>query len=164
MAGNAVPGKAAPQKATLAAVPRPALVLGFAGLIPFLASALGVWTAGYPRSLIALDIQLAYGAVILSFMGAVHWGLAMAGGAGAMSFHRLGWSVVPALAGWLALLLNPAYGVILMVIGFAGVYFGDLRSIAADNTPAWYKALRKPLTIIVIASLASSYGALVVGV
>lgn len=163
MAGRATQSKATPGRATLAAVPRPALVLGFAGLIPFLASTLGVWLSGYPQSLIALDIQLAYGAVILSFMGAVHWGLAMADGPEAMSFHRLGWSVVPALAGWLALLLNPIYGLLLMVAGFAGVYFGDLRSIAADNTPAWYKALRKPLTIIVIASLASTYGALVVG-
>ena len=162
MSGKGALGNAMGGKAALAAVPRPALVLGFAGLIPFLASTLGVWIAGYPQSLAALDIQLAYGAVILSFMGAVHWGLAMAGGPKAMSFHRLGWSVVPALAGWLALLLNPIYGLLLMVAGFAGVYFGDLRSIAAGNAPAWYKALRKPLTIIVIASLASSYGALVV--
>ncbi len=149
-------------KSNLAAVPRPALVLGFAGLLPFLAASLGLWLADYPDSLAALDIQLAYGAVILSFMGAVHWGLAL--GDGAISYRRLGWSVVPALLGWLALLLNPVYGLLLMVLGFAGVYFGDLRAIAAGNAPAWYRALRRPLTLIVIASLASSYGALAIKV
>ena len=152
-----------PDRPTLAAVPRAALYLGFAGLIPFLGASLGLWVAGYPQKLIALDIQLAYGAVILSFMGAVHWGLAMAGGEAGISYSRLGWSVAPALAGWLALLLNPVYGLLLLALGFAAVYFGDLRSIAAGNAPPWYKALRKPLTIIVIASLASSYGALVAG-
>lgn len=149
-------------KATLPDVPAPARTLGFAGLIPFLAAALGVWVAPLGWNLLALDIQLAYGAVILSFMGAVHWGLAMAGGSEAMNYQRLGWSVLPALLGWLALLLNPGLGLMLMAAGFAGVYFGDLRSIAAGNTPAWYQALRKPLTIIVIATLLSSFLALVV--
>ena len=149
-------------RVSLADVPRPALVLGFAGLLPFLAASLGLWLADYPDSLAALDIQLAYGAVILSFMGAVHWGLAL--GDGAISYRRLGWLVVPALLGWLALLLNPVDGLLLMALGFAGVYFGDLRAIAAGNAPAWYRALRRPLTLIVIASLASSYGALAVKV
>lgn len=150
-----------PDQPRLTDVPRPALHLGFAGLIPFVAASLGVWIAGYPQNLIALDIQLAYGAVILSFMGAVHWGLAMAGGEAAVSYRRLGWSVAPVLAGWLALLLNPVYGLLLLILGFAGTFYGDLRSIAAGNAPSWYKALRKPLTLIVIVSLASSYGALV---
>ena len=149
-------------KVTLADVPMPARALGFAGLIPFLAAALGVWVAPQGWNLLALDVQLAYGAVILSFMGAVHWGLAMAGGSTAMTYQRLGWSVVPALLGWLALLLNPGYGLLLMAAGFAGVFYGDLKSIAAGNTPAWYKALRKPLTVIVIATLLSSFLALVV--
>ena len=151
-----------PDKATLAEVPRPALYLGFAGLIPFMASSLGVWIAPFHWNLAALDIQLAYGAVILSFMGAVHWGLAMAAGRDSLTYDRLGWSVVPALLGWLALLLNPTLGLLLLAAGFAAVYLGDLRSIAAGNTPAWYRALRKPLTVIVILALASSYGALVV--
>ena len=153
-----------PDKATLAEVPRPALHLGFAGLVPFLASSLGVWIAPYRWNLFAVDVQLAYGAVILSFMGAVHWGLAMAAGRDGLSYSRLGWSVLPALLGWIALLLNPVLGLLLLAAGFAAVYLGDLRSIAAGNTPAWYRALRKPLTVIVLLSLASSYGALVVRV
>ncbi len=150
------------EKVTLADVPMPARVLGFAGLIPFLAAGLAVWFTPLVWKLLALDIQLAYGAVILSFMGAVHWGLAMAGGSAAMTYQRLGWSVLPALLGWVGLLLNPAFGLVLMAAGFAGVYLGDLRSIAAGNTPAWYRALRKPLTVIVIASLLSSFLALAV--
>ena len=148
-------------KAKLSDVPKPALYLGFAGLIPFLAATLGVWIAPAAWTVFAVDVQLAYGAVILSFMGAVHWGLAMAGGAAAMSYRRLGWSVVPALLAWVALLLHPIFGLLLMAMGFAGVFYGDLRSIAAGNTPAWYRALRKPLTLIVILSLASTLGGVV---
>ncbi|WP_299616268.1 DUF3429 domain-containing protein [Pelagibius sp.] len=148
----------------LSDVPKPALYLGLAGLIPFLATAFGVWFAGFPAKLDAVNIQLAYGAVILSFLGAVHWGLAMAGGDKAMTYTRLGWSVVPALVGWGALLLHPVLGLLVMILGFAGVFFGDLRSIAAGRAPAWYRTLRKPLTLIVIVTLANSLGALFVQV
>ena len=148
----------------LSDVPKPALYLGLAGLIPFLATAFGVWFADFPAKIDAVNIQLAYAAVILSFMGAVHWGLAMAGGDKAMTYTRLGWSVVPALVGWGALLLHPVLGLLVMIFGFAGVFFGDLRSIAAGWAPAWYRALRKPLTLIVIVTLANSLGALFVQV
>ena len=51
--------------------------LGYGGLIPFVALALAVWLldpADRARSLSAL---LGYGATILSFLGAIHWGLVM---------------------------------------------------------------------------------------
>jgi len=50
--------------------------LGYGGLLPFLAlAATGLWAPGTPWWSAAL---LAYGAVILSFVGALHWGFAMA--------------------------------------------------------------------------------------
>ena len=55
---------------------------------------------------------LAYGAVILSFVGALHWGFAMA--LGGLSdrerTHRFVWSVVPSLLAWPAVLLPMAGG------------------------------------------------------
>ena len=88
----------------LSQTPRPALVLGFAGLIPFWFAAACVWLAPAPWNVHALQIQVLYAATILSFLGAVHWGLAVAnyGGAPAtsdnpapaMTWSRLGWSVV----------------------------------------------------------------------
>jgi hypothetical protein len=142
-------------------LPRPALILGLAGLLPFLACTLAVWTTGYPDFVLFINLQMAYGAVILAFLGAVHWGLAMAQN-DAGNWRRLGFSVLPALAGWVALVLPNALGLLLLALGFAGVFLVDLRAIAAGRAPAWYKTLRKPLTAIVLLCLGTTYAALVV--
>jgi hypothetical protein len=142
-------------------LPRPALILGLAGLLPFLACALAVWTTGYPDFVLFINLQMAYGAVILAFLGAVHWGLAMAQN-DAGNWRRLGFSVLPALAGWVALVLPNALGLLLLALGFAEVFLVDLRAIAAGRAPAWYKTLRKPLTAIVLLCLGTTYAALVV--
>lgn len=136
-------------------MPRPALVLGFAGLLPFLAGSAGAWAADSPAYIIVINMQMAYGAVILSFLGAVHWGLAMA--QDDARWRRLGFPVMPALAGWLALMLPNPLGLVLLVLGFVAVFFADLRS---PRLPPWYKALRKPLTLVTILCLAASYAAL----
>ena len=142
-------------------VPRPALILGLAGLIPFLAGPPAAFAAGYPESFYFVNLQMAYGAVILSFMGAVHWGLALAQD-DAGNFPRLGLAVLPALAGWAALMIPTGLGLLLLAAGFAGVFFADLRTVAAGRAPAWYPALRKLLTAVVLLCLGLSYAALVV--
>lgn len=148
-------------RAGLSSVPRPALVLGFAGLIPFLAGVAGVWALGYPDFILVLNLTMAYAGVILAFLGAVHWGLALAQEAGG-NWRRLAPSVLPALAGWFALMLPNALGLLLLAIGYAGVFLADRAAVTANRAPAWYKALRKPLTLIVLASLAACYAALAV--
>lgn len=144
-------------------IPLPAKVLGYAGLIPFLASALAAWILPYEHLLLAQSVQVAYGAVILSFMGAVHWGLAMAGTGvegrpwRAMTWKRLGGSVVPALIGWLALLIFPLWGQALLFLGFVLVFLGDVTMVKLEAAPPWYPKLRKPLTVIVLSSLLVCY-------
>jgi hypothetical protein len=94
---------------------------------------------------------LGYGAVILSFMGGVHWGLGMA--AARPSFLRYGASVVPALLAWLALLLAGRPGFVLLAASFASLLAYDLGAVRAGEAPAWYPALRWPLTLVVCAAL-----------
>ncbi|MDX1709527.1 MAG: DUF3429 domain-containing protein [Rhodovibrionaceae bacterium] len=146
----------------LSQLPRPAVWLGFAGLLPFVATALAAW---HPEPLVivyAINLQLFYGACILSFLGAVHWGLALAGAGSqgdpraAMTFNRLGWSVVPALLAWATLAMDPLVGLVGQIVGFAGMFFGDLAAVRRGYAPGWYLALRRPLTVIVILSLGSS--------
>ena len=71
-------------------MPKPALLLGWGGVIPFLAAALG-WLYGDPVIRInALNLGTIYGGVIITFLGAVHWGLATERKAGTLSFHLVG--------------------------------------------------------------------------
>ena len=95
--------------------------------------------------------MLAYGAVILSFMGGVHWGWAMA--ADEPSYARLGTSVLPSLLGWVGLLVGGTLGFIILAVSFAALLWLDLQAIAEGRAAPWYRTLRWPLTLIVVASL-----------
>ncbi|MBC8055104.1 MAG: DUF3429 domain-containing protein, partial [Rhizobiales bacterium] len=87
--------------------------LGFGGVIPFIGLAAAIWSARPGDSLFATSALLGYGAVIASFLGAIHWGLVMREGP-AQPVPSLLWGVVPSLAGWAALLLGQAPGLLLM--------------------------------------------------
>jgi hypothetical protein len=92
-----------------------------------------------------------YAATILSFVGAVHWGRLLADAQGEAG---LGWSVVPALLGWLAAAwLEPLPGLILLIVGFWAAYVVDARAAGEGRFPLWYIALRKHLSALVILAL-----------
>lgn len=136
--------------------PTLARLLGYGGLIPFLASALGAWAVDGALADLALRSLLGYGAVILSFVGAVHWGAALARGDGAPalgSASRLAWSVAPALAGWAALLAGGAPGLAAMAAAFAAAWAVDRGPLGRGAFPGWYRSLRTPLTLGAVASL-----------
>lgn len=143
-----------PQHAT---VPRAAAWLGGLGFLPFVGLSIASQVIpgdGKPAALLGL---LAYGAVILSFLGGIHWGAAMTRSIAqpdhAIDARTLAISVLPSLTGWAALLIDPRYGLALLAAGFAAQLLFDLRSTQAGLAPSWYPKLRKPLTMIVIAAL-----------
>ncbi len=140
----------------MSAVPRPALLIGVAGVVPFAAAALAM-VFGSPVVAINAYLQLMhYAAATLAFAGAVHWGLAVAASARgeAVSWRWYAAGAAPALAGWLALgLAGPVLKVLVLALGFSAVFMVDLRAVSDGLAPAWHKALRKPLTLIVLGSL-----------
>ncbi len=138
------------------ALPPLAWPLGLAGLIPFAAGALAValgwhWAA-FPLA--------AYGATILAFLGAVHWGLALATPDQA-SAERLAWGVVPSLWAWVALLLP--LPVALPVLGAGILATAGLETVAARRglvSGAWLRlrwvlSLGAAGSLFVAASLAA---------
>ena len=130
-------------------LPRPTLWLGLAGLLPFFGSALLAWTAPAEWRGVALYSLAAYGAVILSFLGAVHWGLALrapAAEAAAMA-PRLGLGVVPSLVGWVALLLPPLPGLSLLALGILGTAAVETAAARRGLVPPAYLRLRWILSL-----------------
>lgn len=132
--------------------PRLAWLLGFAGLIPFISGALGIWVTPVGWRPLVLAALLDYAAVILAFMGAIHWGLAMRAEEGSLNAQmQLGLSVIPPLVGWAAVSfgLPVALAIPLFILAFVALYWADLRAVRLGLAPIWYKPLRRPLTIVV---------------
>jgi Protein of unknown function (DUF3429) len=76
-------------------------VLGWSGLLPFVGGAIAAIVAPPAWHDIALRALVAYGAVIVSFLGGIHWGSSTRA---AHDGARL-WGVVPSLLAWPLLLL-----------------------------------------------------------
>jgi Protein of unknown function (DUF3429) len=132
--------------------------LGYGGLLPFVALAAGVWVDA-SHSVLWLDALLSYGAVILSFVGALHWGFAMSQSDMTTTERTRSfvWSVVPSLLAWVALLMTPKYAVMLLVAGFLMHFWQDRRLVHLVDLPAWYLPLRLQLTFVACVSLLLGY-------
>lgn len=128
-----------------------ARLLGFAGLVPFIAFSAGAWTT-LPIMQNAHFVLMTYAAIILSFMGAVHWGLAMSGN-GTTAKIQLGASVLPALLGWLALLIPMLYGYMLLAACFIVLLMADKLAGTRSLVPDWYLPMRYILTTVVVLCL-----------
>jgi hypothetical protein len=127
--------------------------IGYAGLLPFLGAMLGVGLApGIEQRDLAQRLALGYGATILSFVGAVHWGLAVAGRWRWSTGVALG-SILPSVVATAALLLGGQRGLGLLVVGFGFFWFYEHRRLG-PSLPPDYLALRRSLTLAVCAMLA----------
>lgn len=143
--------------ATLSDIPTPARFLGFAGGLPFVAGAGAVWVLETPWDWVVLNAQVYYGCVILSFLGAVHWGRALASSLDGEALWRpLAWSVTPALLAWIAAFAKPDLAIVFLIGGLMAAYLVDRSATATGWFPAWYGELRKYLSAIAVASLGAS--------
>jgi hypothetical protein len=87
--------------------------LGYAGLLPFVLLAMATWVAEPGQRAFSVLALEGYGAVIASFLGAIHWGLVMRD-ASKQSLSFLGWGVTPSLLAWGAVMLSPASGLLVI--------------------------------------------------
>ena len=129
-------------------------LLGLAGLLPFLVC--GFESLRHAASW-ALPALIGYGAVTLSFLGAVHWGLALTAGTPPSSPEaerlRLSLGILPALTGWVALLLPLWAGLLLLIGGFIASVVVEAAAHRRALVPPGYMWLRWTHSVIVVAIL-----------
>jgi hypothetical protein len=105
--------------AVLNELPAWARRLGHAGLLPFVGGALLVhlvWPEAHPYAVLALS---AYAATIVSFLGGVHWG------------------VVPSLVAWVAIVMPPSAGLVVLGVMLVACYAVDRRLYVAHGLQRW---------------------------
>jgi hypothetical protein len=127
----------------------------------------------------ALNVQVTYGAVMLSFLGALHWGMEFAGFGGHHYSKRLMLGAAPVLFAWPTLALQPTMALVVQWVGFTALWWADSKAttlgwggfltlrrvnpcsklILESTAPKWYSQYRFYLSILVgtciIGSLAS---------
>ncbi|KAL2056800.1 hypothetical protein ABVK25_003195 [Lepraria finkii] len=160
----------------LDAVPREALVIGMAGVLPYLATSLSTVYLAFDINhasatgstflfsqqtaeqllYIIEPLQVGYGAVILSFLGAIHWGLEWAKYGGVHGYPRYAYGVIAPAVAWPTILLPVEYALIAQFTAFTFLYFADSRAVVRGWAPHWYSTYRFVLTFVVGASIVAS--------
>ncbi len=113
---------------------------------PFVVLALLLWLV--PSGLQPfLAVALAsYGALIVLFLGGIHWRLGFNKGNNAACFHFV-WGVTPSLLAWLALMMAAQKGLTLLGLVVASCYAVDRKTYPAANLASWL-TLRLHLTAV----------------
>jgi hypothetical protein len=117
----------------------------------------------------ALSIQVTYGAVMLSFLGALHWGMEFSGLGGHQGYRRLILGATPIVIAWPTLAMDPTAALMVQWLGFTGLWYADVKATAAgwgtiasrsyaahvtpmlthDLAPKWYSQYRFYLSLLV---------------
>lgn len=159
----------------LDSVPKESYFLGLAGTIPYLATSVSnvylswalntEWptssnflnsilmthdSARYWLSIIE-PLQMGYGAVIISFLGAIHWGLEYAEKKPSYprTRFRYGLGVLASVVAWPTLFMPWHFALTSQFAAFVGLYFADSRASVRGWAPYWYGTYRFVLTAIV---------------
>lgn len=137
--------------------PRIVQALGALAVVPFIAGAILVWTAdaGW-HATVALALS-AYAAVVIAFIGALHWGLRLRDPSTPGAAPRFAWGVVPSIVAWMALLLPPHIGLVIDAAMLVLCFAVDRATYPRDGVAGWLP-FRFRLTLV--ATLCCVAGAL----
>ena len=126
-----------------------ALLLGYFGLVPFVTLDTLIFlvpSANRPAIIFSL---LAYGVTVVSFLGAIHWGLTMR--EHVSSKRMLIWGVVPSLLAWISLMIQVEFGLLLVAAVLLLCLIIDYNIYPNVGLHHWLR-MRLILTTVAIAS------------
>ena len=124
--------------------------LGLSGLLPFVVSALVLaFTTRPDWQALAGKALVAYGALIASFLGGIHWSLGMQGDPRAG--QRLAWGVVPSVLAWAAFFIPARVGLLVVACVLLACYGVDRRVYPEAGLQCWL-GLRRRLTTVAVLS------------
>lgn len=133
-----------------------ALRLGYAGLIPFVAGALLVWLVwpeAHPYATMALS---SYAAVIVSFLGGIHWGIGFREADPPPGLFV--WGVVPSLVAWAAVMMPPSAGLVIHAVMLVVCYLVDRRVYPVHGLARWLVLRFRLSTVAALSCLLGAAG------
>jgi undecaprenyl pyrophosphate phosphatase UppP len=127
--------------------------LGYLGLLPVVAGTTLIFFDNQGR--LAIDILKFYTAVILTFIGAIHWGRAIM----SKNSTLLVVSVAPSLIAYLALFMPAQYALPLMIGSFMLFLYFDRHEYKSLD---WFRLLRTRLTAAICTLMTISWISLII--
>jgi hypothetical protein len=130
--------------------PRAALWLGIAGALPFWLAAFSFFTGFAMTEGQSIAVVLAYGGLMLAFLGGIRWGVALGTATERRRTQELIGGAMPVLMGLAAFFLAPPIGLSLIIIVLFIQALADVMSADRDALPGWFGRLRALLTVLAV--------------
>ena len=137
------------------------ILLSIFGLLPFFFGLIDL-LLNKNNLFFVINLPKYYGSIILTFLGAVYWGIILNDShknliSEKFKTYIVCWSIIPSLWSSLILIFNHNITIIILAICYIIVQFVDEFIIKYFKFPIWYLFLRRSLTIIVVFILIFSY-------
>ena len=141
------------------ATQRFAWIFGLAGLLPFAAHAVFSWLSPPSELGGVLRSQAHYAASILTFLGALHWGVTLASPTivDGRAVTRMLWSVIPSIFCWIVTLYPTEMSLPLLFAGLLVALGVDLLLYRDTPVPRWFLTLRVVLTAGALSAVGASW-------
>jgi hypothetical protein len=133
---------------------RTAQRLGYLALLPFVLGMLIIWFVRADARGHATTALSAYAAVVVAFLGGIHWGFGFR--QAAPDARLFAWGVVPALVASVALVMQASAGLVIHGLMLVVCYLVDRKVYPVQGAAAWL-VLRFRLSAV--ASLSCFVGA-----
>lgn len=124
--------------------------LTYAGTVPFLFTGIGQFFADELFGLNLQHLAMTYGAVIVSFIAGIHWGVYLFKETPMNLFIH---SNVVALLSWSALLVPPFAGYFILISSFVYLILIDLKLRKLEIIESWFIQIRVQATSLAILTL-----------
>ena len=137
------------------------ILLSILGLLPFIFGLMDLFL-NKDNLFFVINLPKYYGSIILTFLGAVYWGIILNDSNKNLITEKLKtfiicWSIIPSLWSGLILIFSHDITIIILALCFIIVQFVDEFIIKNFKFPIWYLFLRRSLTISVTSILIFSY-------
>ena len=137
------------------------ILLSILGLLPFIFGLMDL-LLNRDNLFFAINLPKYYGSIILTFLGAVYWGIILNDSNKNLINEKVKtfiicWSIIPSLWSGLILIFSHNITIIILALCFIIVQFVDEFIIKYFKFPIWYLFLRRSLTMSVTSILIFSY-------
>ena len=135
-------------------------VLGYCGLIPFIFSIICIIFIP-SKSIFFINISFSYGAIILTFVGAIYWGIAIKNSTKKGKVKDVNlmyiWSIIPSLLSVSFFYFSNDYRYLIIIFGYIICQLVDEYFFFLNKTSIWFIKLRRKLSLIVVTTLVYCY-------